>query len=57
MPRRLIHAGLKRLGEIGLGFGEGEIEPRRQSFDISRLDGRAAPDTQTGRRIPVRPMS
>ena len=53
MPRRRSVRGSSRLGELGLGFGEGPVEPRRQRFDIVSLDGRAAPDAQARRRIAI----
>src|SRR5450631_138498 len=52
-PCYRIRMGSSGLSEICLGFRKGEIEPRCQRLDIARLDGRAAPDTKAGRRIPV----
>src|SRR5712671_7773062 len=43
----------RRLRQRVLGPGEGPVEPAGERLDVVRLDGRAAPDAQAGRRVAI----
>src|SRR5258707_14626625 len=43
----------RRLRQRVLGPGEGPIQPAGERLDVGRLDGRAAPDAQTRRRVAI----
>src|SRR3984885_6986296 len=44
---------LSRLPQRVLGLGVGPVEPVRQRFHVGALDGRAAPDAQARRCVPI----
>src|SRR6516162_10125895 len=49
----LADLSLSRFRQRIFGPGIGPIEPARERFDIGALDGRAAPNAQAWRRIPI----
>src|SRR5262249_18435704 len=51
MRTRGAMAASRRLAQCFLALRERPIEPGHERLDVGGLDGRAAPDAQTGRRV------